>query len=270
MPETLTVMSFNIRGAFVTSDGANIWENRAALNVKTIQRHAPDLIGFQELQTGNLDVYHQELPEYVFLRGPQYNNQEPFCYPTIAWKQARFSLVDSGEFWLSPTPEVFSGGWDTDCWRSALWVKLRCADTGGELVHLNTHLDHISELARVEGARLIVERTAAARQGSVPMLVTGDFNCNPGSAAHTAFLDDGFADTWQTVGNTDGDDTFTYHAFTGMRPEKARRIDWILLHDPAQSLEVVSSKIIHDQEPPLYPSDHFPVVAEFQRKGGSC
>src|ERR671914_442322 len=42
----LRVMTFNIRGA-VHRDGENAWPHRAALNVATIARHAPDLIGFQ-------------------------------------------------------------------------------------------------------------------------------------------------------------------------------------------------------------------------------
>ena len=49
----LRVMSFNIRGSRF-SDGDNIWPNRAPLNVETIRAHAPDLIGFQELDLGNL------------------------------------------------------------------------------------------------------------------------------------------------------------------------------------------------------------------------
>lgn len=40
------VMSFNIRGASDTHDGANGWSKRAALNVATIRKYAPDLIGF--------------------------------------------------------------------------------------------------------------------------------------------------------------------------------------------------------------------------------
>jgi hypothetical protein len=41
----LRVMSFNIRGLSRRGDGIHRWENRAALNVATIKRCAPDLIG---------------------------------------------------------------------------------------------------------------------------------------------------------------------------------------------------------------------------------
>jgi hypothetical protein len=63
------VMTFNIRGAF-PGDGVNVWPNRAALNVATIKRHAPDLIGCQEMQTANLDTYRARLEGYDHVLGP--------------------------------------------------------------------------------------------------------------------------------------------------------------------------------------------------------
>ena len=57
------IMTFNIRGA-PDDDGVNIWPNRAALNVETIRRCAPDLIGFQEAQAPNLETYQHQLKDY--------------------------------------------------------------------------------------------------------------------------------------------------------------------------------------------------------------
>ena len=79
------IMSFNIRGAFV-EDGDNIWPSRAKLNCETIKRVSPDLIGIQELQKGNWETYEESLSEYDKILGPQYNNSEPFCYPSIFYK----------------------------------------------------------------------------------------------------------------------------------------------------------------------------------------
>jgi exonuclease III len=42
------------------------------------------------------------------------------------------------------------------------------------------------------------------------------------------------------------------------------RIDWILFADSADTLRALSCEIIHDAQPPVYPSDHYPVVAEFE------
>ncbi len=73
----LRVMTFNVRGSFHEGDGLNAWNNRAALNVETLKRQAPDLIGFQELQSGNLDTYEEKLPEYGRVLGPRAGNKSP-------------------------------------------------------------------------------------------------------------------------------------------------------------------------------------------------
>ena len=157
----------------LAKDGINAWPARAGLNVATIKRYAPDTIGIQEMQSGNWQTYLDQLPDYDRVKGPQYANKEPFGYPSIFWKASRFQLLDSGGFWLSETPDRFSGGWDTQDIRSAAWVKLRCTDTGLVFTHWNTHLDNKGETARVQGPallpssqRAIRARSAASSSGS--------------------------------------------------------------------------------------------------------
>ncbi len=259
----LRVMSFNVRGARF-DDGVNCWPNRAALNVRVIRRHAPDLIGFQEAHQGNLDVYQQQLAGYHWLSGPAYNNDPAhYQYPAIAWNPGRLNLIESGGFWLSETPEQHSGSWDTACIRSATWAQFEDIVTGFHFIHLNTHLDHISELARVEGARLIVARLQTIAAG-LPVLVTGDFNCVPGSPAHRLFTAEGYTDTFAAAGHTQP--AFSYHGFLGRawqpKPHESDRIDWILTRDGRQHWRVLACDLIEDAEPPLYPSDHWPVLCQ--------
>jgi hypothetical protein len=45
------------------------------LNVETVRRQAPDVIGFQELQSGNLDTYEEKLPQYRRVLGPRAGNK---------------------------------------------------------------------------------------------------------------------------------------------------------------------------------------------------
>jgi endonuclease/exonuclease/phosphatase family metal-dependent hydrolase len=143
------------------------------------------------------------------------------------------------------------------------------------MVHLNTHLDHISEQARVEGTKLILGRLASMQSDGSAAIVTGDFNAPAGSplrgepsAAYALFADAGFVDAHLACGN-DGDParSFTYHGFEGetFRGSDAapRRIDWILLRDGASTrTRAASCEIVRDGAPPLYPSDHYPVVAD--------
>jgi endonuclease/exonuclease/phosphatase family metal-dependent hydrolase len=260
---TLRVMTFNIRGAHF-DDGQNIWPNRAALNAAVIRCHAPDLIGFQEFELPHKEFYSAHLPEYECVLGPGYGNHEPFQYPAVLFRRDRLRPLASGGFWLSATPDVHSAAWDTACIRSASWVRFAHAESGRELLHLNTHLDHISEPARAEGAALIAARLQEVWQPDTPTVVTGDFNCVPGSAAHRALLAAGLADTYTMVTGSDAP-AMTFHGFRGSSFEPKSydaldRIDWILV----RGLRPTSHTIVADAEPPLYPSDHYPVLAELE------
>ncbi len=269
----IRVMTFNVRGSFHEGDGINAWSNRAPLNVQTIERHAPALIGFQELQKGNLDTYRKRLPEYRYLPGPIAGNKPPHELNAIFFDPTRLEVLDSGRFWLSTTPERYSSGWQTRSIRSANWVNFRCLSTGLPFVHVNTHLDHVSEPARVEGSRLILRKVAEIQKGrenDPPVVVTGDFNCPPGSLSHRNFTEDGFVDTYLAAGNEDVEDPYTFHAFKGLRYSATRnghgsmRIDWILIKDPRQRIRTESQLIVRDrdEEAGIYPSDHYPVLAE--------
>lgn len=267
------VMSFNIRGSFRSSDGQNNWDRRAALNVATIQKYAPDLIGFQELQDGNLSVYRAELPDYQYIVGHDASGPPPE-HQSMFWKPSIFTLLDSGAFWISETPEVHSGSWETDCVRAATWVRLREQTSGTEFIHLNTHLDHRSAWARREGCRLIVRRLADLRQdGTLPAILTGDFNANAHQRAEFAdeiyryLRDQGFVDSYLAAGNSDAERSHTFHGFQGERfapdrPGNAGRIDWLLTLDGAQAWRVLASGIIRDHAAPVYPSDHYPIFAD--------
>jgi endonuclease/exonuclease/phosphatase family metal-dependent hydrolase len=127
---------------------------------------------------------------------------------------------------------------------------------------LNTHLDHISEQARLEGARLIVARLAQVAAAGEPLVITGDFNCDPGSPPYRVFQEAGFEDTFQTTQPHDLRDTHTYHGFRGreypLQPGRDERIDWIL----TRGLRTQDCEIARDGQPPVFPSDHYPVVAD--------
>lgn len=254
-------MSFNIRGALY-DDGVNRWANRSALNIQVIRRYMPDIIGFQELHLANLTDYLKALPEYAFFLGPPYNNQQPFQYPAIFWKREELHHVSCGGFWLSSTPDRHSSAWDTDCIRSAAWVRLVWQRTGFEFLHINTHLDHVSESARQNGAELIIRQI----ESQLPVMITGDFNCLPDSPVNAKFQTHGFRDTYKQAGYSAP--AYTFHHFEGSdfhpRTEDFDRIDWILTRDWEEHTILESFTIIKDAVPPLFPSDHYPIMAVFR------
>ncbi len=262
------VMSFNIRGSSDSWDNVNAWDKRAALNVETIKRCAPDVIGFPELQSGNLETYREQLPEYDYVLGPEGGNHEPYDYNPIFWNPSRFELIDPGGFWISRTPDVHSADWETAWVRCATWVRLRFSETGESFIHLNTHLDHVSELARNEGSKLILYRISQLGADVMPAIITGDFNSIPGSSAYRIFTDNGFVDAYLASGYEEAVDSFTFYNFEGEHYSAERygypssRIDWLLIRSGARKIEVKSCAFIRDNEHPLYPNDHYPVLSE--------
>ena len=265
------VMSFNVRGAS-HRDGINAWEKRARLNVETIKRYAPDVLGLQEVHAPNLEVYKEELPGYARVMGPAYGTDRLEEFAAIFYDAERFEELDAGGFWLSDTPEESSASWGNEVVRSANWAVLEDRRSGVAFLHANTHLDHASKRARLEGNKLIVRQTEETLEnhGHPPTVVTGDFNCRPDSAPYRVFREYGFADTFRAVGNEDDEGAYTFHAFkgSGFTPRDTDkpfgRIDWILLKDPGDLFEVRSHQIVRDadEEAGRYPSDHYPVMAD--------
>jgi endonuclease/exonuclease/phosphatase family metal-dependent hydrolase len=271
----LRVMSFNVRGSFHDATRKNAWRNRAPLNVATIKRCAPDVIGLQESQRGNLATYRRHLPRYTQIRGPRYGNAFPYDSNAILYDRERVRPLDTGGFWLSETPEKHSRSWGTRVARSATWALFTLTNTSLSILHLNTHLDHVSARARREGSKLIVEKITEVsdRTGEIPAIIlTGDFNARPDSATHKNLTEAGFTDTYLAAGHEEDQSAHTFHAFKGTsyrdkHPARGpRRIDWILLKDPRGRLKTESHGIIRDdgEETGLYPSDHYPIVADFR------
>lgn len=268
-------MSFNVRGSFRDLGKRDArWSSRAPENVAAIKRHAPHIVSLQECQRGNLLTYRKHLPRYERVRGPRYGNAPPHDFNAILYDPIRLELLESGGFWLSETPAKHSRSWGTRVARSANWALF---GTGtGLLLHLNTHLDHKSAPARRNGSALIIEETEKLLQHhgpETPAILTGDFNCRPGTPTYENFAEAGFVDTFLAAGNRD-EETNTFHAFEGNRyrdphPERGpRRIDWILLKDPSNRLRIVSHEILRDgTDHPPYPSDHHPVLAQFVLTG---
>jgi endonuclease/exonuclease/phosphatase family metal-dependent hydrolase len=261
----IRVMTFNIHG----SDPE--WATfHAEPTLGVLRRYAPDLIGLQEVKASNMEFYRQHLIDYDDALGQQFGEEEDRGYCSILWKKARFDLLESGHFWFSRTPDIQSGDWGVEYPLGATWVRLQDKLTGIQLLHLNTQFEDGSwgEQSRQESSRLIVERMAHLAPG-IPVILTGDFNCNPWSSAYNYLLVNGFTDTYRAAGNADSVDSSTYHGFAGRQyfalewgAEMFWRVDWILTRDGTQRLQTSSSTIVRDAAPPIYPSDHYPVVSE--------
>lgn len=253
----MKVLSCNIRYGG-GDDGENSWPYRKALALDVIRGQAPDLIGFQEMWWPQRTYIEEGLPSfetYALADAPV--DGQPMN--AIFYRRDAFSLHSAGGYWLSRTPHVpGSRAWDSDCIRLANWVQLVDRETGTSFRFVNTHLDHVSQLAREGQARCIVEDTQAYPD-AYPQILTGDMNCDAANPAIEAFRSGGWVDTYGVVHDTE-DPGFTFHAFQGPTFEsRVGKMDWILTRG---RIVVRSAAVLRDVRDGRFPSDHYFVSAE--------
>ncbi len=258
--ETLRVMTFNVRYPN-PDDGPNAWPVRRDLLVDTIRSKAPDLFGTQELFFEQGQYIVEKLPQYAWFGLSRRGNHDDE-HMGVFYRKDRLKFIDSGDFWLSPTPEKpGSSAWNMSLPRMVTWGTFEIQGSATRFLLLNTHFAHRGndEPARQKSARLIACRIGLQDE-NLPIVLTGDFNAPAGGATYqviSPLLKDAWTVAAQKTGpeGTEG----TFHGFKG-KPGPDR-IDWIMFRAP---WTVKSAEIITDHRDGRYPSDHFPVLAVFE------
>ncbi|MGE3673895.1 MAG: hypothetical protein AB7K71_29760, partial [Polyangiaceae bacterium] len=105
-PKPFKVMTYNVLCSFCKGDEYDAWDDRKLYFKDIFARHDADLYGLQELAFGTEVDQMLELVDgfsSVYYAAADSN----FTYPdaSILYRAERFDLLDSGEFWLSPTPD---------------------------------------------------------------------------------------------------------------------------------------------------------------------
>ena len=258
----LRVMSFNLRYD-TPNDSANAWPNRKDWVASLVRFHGADVVGVQEALAHMLTDLDARLPGFARVGVGRADGRARGEFSAIFYRSDRLTLLDSGTFWLSPTPEApGSKGWDAAIERVATWARFRDRLTGCSHLQLNTHFDHIGEQARQESARLI-RRRLAQLSGGLPIVMTGDLNSTPTSASYRILTRDTVAgatpplsDAMLTSRSGHYGPTSSWTAFKAIVPE--RRIDYVLVSAP---VAVASHGILPDSWNGRFPSDHLPVLA---------
>ena len=256
-PPALRLMSFNLRNSHA-NDGDHDWPHRRPMVRQTLRFYRPDVLGCQEAYRDQVDALAEDLPDYRWVGVGREDGKEKGEYAPIFYNAARLELVQNGTFWLSPTPEtVGSVGWDAALTRIATWARFKDKAAGGrEFLAVDTHFDHVGEVARGESATLIVKRAAEIAAG-LPLIVTGDFNSGPETAAYrtmSGFLTDARAAADVTLGPAGTFGTFT----SATRP--APRIDYVFVTNGTRVARFAT--LSQEWDGGAHASDHFPILAD--------
>jgi endonuclease/exonuclease/phosphatase family metal-dependent hydrolase len=171
----------------------------------------------------------------------------------IFYHADQFELVDKGSFWLSETPETMSKDWGAACYRICSYVILTDKATDKDFVVFNTHLDHASDEARINGIHVVLDKIT--RFGDLPAVIMGDFNAEEGSVTYDKVTEN-FLDARYVAEKTTGAGTFQAWG----QIEDGWRIDYFMLSRTGfRVLRYDVVNIVHDG---IYVSDHNPIVLD--------
>ena len=245
--DEIRVMSCNLRCITPLDPGKKSWFYRADLIVNNIEKENPGIIGFQEETKLQYKYMCDTLAGYdsvIEFRDKSIISEGcPIFYRTDLYE-----LIDKGSFWLSETPDVMSKDWDAACYRICSYVILKEKASGKEFVVFNTHLDHVSDEARINGIAVVLDKIE--QFGSLPSMIMGDFNAAEGSQTYESATESFLDAKYQTENTME---SCTYEGYGASLGGKA--IDHLMISKTG--LEVKSYKVVTDIYDGVYPSDHF-------------
>jgi endonuclease/exonuclease/phosphatase family metal-dependent hydrolase len=252
-------MTFNIRVVVQEKDFHDNWGFRKNEVADLIRRRGPDLAGLQEVLPSQAKDLASRLDQYQWFGVPRDDGKDLGEMCAIFYRPARLELLDKGTFWLSLSPETpGSISWFAACRRVVTWGKFHDRVMNRDFFLFNTHFDAASQFAREESAKLLVQKIPLIA-GQVPVIITGDFNCPPGTKPYqtiTASYQDARKISVSPPQGPEG----TVRSFALGSDILPSRIDYIFV---VPAIKVHSYTVIDD----VYgteqrrPSDHMPVMA---------
>ncbi|MBQ0081627.1 MAG: endonuclease/exonuclease/phosphatase family protein [Alistipes sp.] len=191
--EELNVGSYNIRlETDVDYNHNDGWLQRRGILCDLIRFSNFDIFGAQEVRHAQLEYMLEKLPEYDYIGVGRDDGATAGEYSPVFYKRDRFKVLDKGTFWISPTPDKVSYGWDAKCRRVCSWGHFKDLKTKTRFYFFNLHMDHRGVKARREGAKLIVKKIKEMCTGKdANFVVTGDFNVAQDNEIFQIFVDSG-------------------------------------------------------------------------------
>lgn len=255
--QDFSAMTYNIRLEYA-GDGENQWSQRKEKLLSQVQFFEPDIMGIQEGLPQQVDYLDENLQDYSYIGVGRDDGKRKGEFSAIYYKKT-LKLHSSGTFWLSPTPDEASKGWDAALPRVCTYGLFENPSAQKFWV-FNSHFDHRGEQARVEAMKLILSKIKELNQKNYPVVLMGDFNVTPEEApiqAMTAVL----SDSREVAEKVYGPDA-TFNAFK-FDEIPQRRIDYVAVSD---NIRVLKYAVLTGSYDKKYISDHFPVYCELSVK----
>lgn len=241
--------------------GEPYWEKRQPLVSESIRFHTqpgPAVVCLQEVLHNQLHDILQYLnnhsnSDWLYYGVGRNDGKQSGEYAPVLFRKSDWDVVSNDTYWLSPTPNKPSKGWDAALNRIVTTVVLRSKATGEKVKVLNTHFDHKGVVARRESVKLIMSKMT---QGPEPSFLCGDFNTEPKDEPYKLLSASGFKDS-RVQGVGYGYNS-TFSDFNHLH-EANTIIDYIWAGNASkwESYGVVPNYF------GKYMSDHRPVIADY-------
>ncbi len=254
----ITIMSANVRCYAPDDLFKKSWFYRADLLIEDVNSVKPDIIGFQEVSILHYGYLQKAMPDYdseIMYRDNWILSEG--C--PVFYRTDKYEKLDSGSFWLSETPEVMSKDWGAAHYRVATYVILRDKVSGDEFVVFNTHLDHVSDEARINGIQVVLDKIEEF--GGLPAFLMGDLNAYPDEDT-ILFTHDSFDDAHVVAEKKD--EGATYHNWGAKPNDNNHRIDYIMISKG--DAVVHEYRIVNNLHGDAYSSDHSAIYVKVTLK----
>jgi endonuclease/exonuclease/phosphatase family metal-dependent hydrolase len=247
----MIVMTFNVRYTNET-DGRHAWSKRKDILLRFIKVQLPDVMGTQELTDTAKAFLEPHLSEYVFVGdGREADRSGERC--AVLVRKDTFDVLRSETVWLNGDYHKAGDADPEEGFpRICTMVLVQERSTGRKIRLFNAHIAYQSQRAIMTNSIQLARYIRRFNATKIPWILMGDFNSPITHPFHTPFL--AMADEAYKTLNQSRPNTF--HAY-GV-PQGLDAIDFIYVH----GLQFKSVNTLTTQLDGLYPSDHFPVLAE--------
>lgn len=254
--QTLRLVSYNIKNDY-DKTGPNNWTDRKSSLIELLQHYHPDVFGVQEALYNQCQDIKNGLKNYAYIGVGRDDGASAGEFAAIFFDSTRFKVVYHSDFWLSETPGRPSIGWDASYTRICTYGALADRQSGKTILVMNTHFDHLGETARLESAKLMIDRLKEINQDQFPVILMGDFNAKPNEApimTLKTFLIDASTQCSAGIYGPQG----TFNGFNQDPP--VDRIDYFFVDNKAQIHDYVHIDDRADDHSLI--SDHLPVMID--------
>lgn len=248
-----------------------------------------DIIGLEEVcdsmwveaGSGNIDLrkkvaQHRGDKDYAWVLYPNASNATRISYDSaIGYNKRKLKKLESGIFWMTATPDADKSapGAPKGTVRPTVWAKFRHRESGKEFFFYATHLvlgSMYKDGGTEYNATWFMNVAQDRFPDKYPSFVVGDFNSASGDPAYLIMTGGRWADTYDTLvekgyGISDTDLEWGSMAKVDESGWSKGKIDHIMFYGATPISYRIDRSMLPTADGSLhYPSDHLPLVAEFE------